>query len=233
MRFRLMRSFIATLAFSQGVPMLSHGDEFARTQRGNLIYAEIVARKALVQDPDSLPASNLLGLVAARAGLIGPAEKIFRRAHAAWPGEHLLIVTLGTATTVEALRADGDYLGGLIAPGPALMLQSLAQGTAQLPTLDATTPTGGQAFARSTSDAILRGCAAAQAGLDVAEYAPNHIKKCVVGVGHAGKEQVMMMVKRLLPTAGVDAFDAADALAAAIAHAHLAGTRAKIMAALA
>src|SRR5207237_2731552 len=34
-RFRLMRDFIATLAFSQGVPMLSHGDEVARTQRGN------------------------------------------------------------------------------------------------------------------------------------------------------------------------------------------------------
>lgn len=86
-------------------------------------------------------------------------------AHAAWPGEHLLIVTLGTATTVEALHADGDYLGGLIAPGPALMLQSLALGTAQLPTLDATTAPSGQAFARSTADAILRGCAAAQAGL--------------------------------------------------------------------
>jgi crossover junction endodeoxyribonuclease RuvC len=75
--------------------------------------------------------------------------------------------------------------------------------------------------------------AAAQAGLDVAEYAPNHIKKCVVGVGHAGKDQVGMMVRRLLPTARVEAADAADALAAAIAHAHLAGTRAKIMAALA
>nr|WP_087689997.1 type III pantothenate kinase [Pandoraea sp. PE-S2R-1] len=86
-------------------------------------------------------------------------------AHAAWPGEHLLIVTLGTATTVEALRADGDYLGGLIAPGPALMLRSLGQGTAQLPTLDATMPSGGQDFARNTTDAILRGCLAAQAGL--------------------------------------------------------------------
>ncbi|VVD90968.1 type III pantothenate kinase [Pandoraea aquatica] len=92
-------------------------------------------------------------------------------AHAAWPGEHLLIVTLGTATTVEALRGDGDYLGGLIAPGPALMLQSLAQGTAQLPTLDATMPSGGQAFARSTTEAILRGCAAAQAGLVERSYA--------------------------------------------------------------
>jgi glycogen operon protein len=35
MRFRLMRTFLATLAFSQGVPMLAHGDEMARTQRGN------------------------------------------------------------------------------------------------------------------------------------------------------------------------------------------------------
>jgi crossover junction endodeoxyribonuclease RuvC len=75
--------------------------------------------------------------------------------------------------------------------------------------------------------------AAAQAGLDIAEYAPNHIKKSMVGVGHAGKEQVLAMVKRLLPACGVEAFDAADALAAAIAHAHLAGTRARILAALA
>lgn len=75
--------------------------------------------------------------------------------------------------------------------------------------------------------------AAAQAGLDIAEYAPNHIKKSVVGVGHAGKEQVQAMVKRLLPACGVDQADAADALAAAIAHASLAGTRAKILAALA
>ncbi|HEY5047375.1 MAG TPA: crossover junction endodeoxyribonuclease RuvC [Rhizomicrobium sp.] len=75
--------------------------------------------------------------------------------------------------------------------------------------------------------------AAAQAGLEIAEYAPNHIKKCVVGVGHAGKEQVLAMVRRLLPTAQVEAVDAADALAAAIAHAHLSATRARIEAALA
>jgi crossover junction endodeoxyribonuclease RuvC len=75
--------------------------------------------------------------------------------------------------------------------------------------------------------------AAAQAGLEIAEYAPNHIKKCVVGAGHADKTQIQMMVRRLLPTAQVEATDAADALACAIAHAHLAGTRAKILAALA
>ena len=67
--------------------------------------------------------------------------------------------------------------------------------------------------------------AAAQAGLEIAEYAPNHIKKCVVGAGHAGKEQVQFMVKRLLPACGVTQADAADALAAAIAHAHLSTAR--------
>lgn len=75
--------------------------------------------------------------------------------------------------------------------------------------------------------------AAAQAELEIAEYAPNHIKKSVVGVGHAQKEQVQAMVRRLLPTCAVEQADAADALACAIAHAHLAGTRSKILAALA
>jgi crossover junction endodeoxyribonuclease RuvC len=70
--------------------------------------------------------------------------------------------------------------------------------------------------------------AAAQAGLEIAEYAPNHIKKAVVGAGHAGKEQVQFMVKRLLPACGVTQADAADALAAAITHAHLSGTRARL-----
>ena len=73
--------------------------------------------------------------------------------------------------------------------------------------------------------------AAAQAGLEIAEYAPNQIKKCVVGAGHAGKEQVQFMVKRLLPACGVTKADAADALAAAIAHAHLSTTRARVVAA--
>ncbi|HEY0265306.1 MAG TPA: crossover junction endodeoxyribonuclease RuvC [Rhizomicrobium sp.] len=72
--------------------------------------------------------------------------------------------------------------------------------------------------------------AAAQAGLEIAEYAPNHIKKCVVGAGHAGKEQVQFMVKRLLPACGVTQADAADALACAIAHAHSAPPRRMVVA---
>ncbi len=54
--------------------------------------------------------------------------------------------------------------------------------------------------------------AAAQAGLEIAEYAPNHIKKCVVGAA-----------------CGVTQADAADALAAAIAHAHSAPSRARVV----
>jgi len=75
--------------------------------------------------------------------------------------------------------------------------------------------------------------AAAEAGLEIAEYTPNHIKKSVVGAGHAGKEQIQAMVRRLLPTARVEQADAADALATAIAHAHLAGTQSRIAMALA
>ena len=58
-------------------------------------------------------------------------------------------------------------------------------------------------------------------GLSVAEYAPNLIKKAVVGAGHADKGQVAFMVRRLLPTAGEVSADAADALAVAITHAQL------------
>ena len=58
-------------------------------------------------------------------------------------------------------------------------------------------------------------------GLSVAEYAPNLIKKAVVGAGHADKGQVAFMVRRLLPAAGEVSADAADALAVALTHAQL------------
>ena len=60
----------------------------------------------------------------------------------------------------------------------------------------------------------------AKAGCSVTEYSPNLIKKSVVGVGHAGKEQVQMMIKVLLPGCEIANADAADALAVAICHAH-------------
>ncbi|MGB0671639.1 MAG: crossover junction endodeoxyribonuclease RuvC [Rhodospirillales bacterium] len=67
-------------------------------------------------------------------------------------------------------------------------------------------------------------------GLKVAEYLPNLVKKTVVGSGHAAKEQVQMMVKRLLPGATLTGADAADALAVAICHAHFRETRDRLFA---
>jgi len=59
----------------------------------------------------------------------------------------------------------------------------------------------------------------ALAGLSVAEYATNLVKKTVVGVGHAEKAQISAMVRVLLPKAAPETADAADALAVAITHA--------------
>jgi type III pantothenate kinase len=104
------------------------------------------------------------------AGMIG--------AHAAFAGEHLLIATFGTATTLEALGADGCFVGGLIAPGWTLMMRSLGEHTAQLPTLDAAAARGlldadstpdtarrGPFFATDTPRSLSAGCTLAQAGL--------------------------------------------------------------------
>jgi crossover junction endodeoxyribonuclease RuvC len=60
----------------------------------------------------------------------------------------------------------------------------------------------------------------AKAGLTVAEYAPNVVKKTVVGAGHGEKAQIRMMIGVLLPKAAPQSEDAADALAIAICHAH-------------
>ena len=67
--------------------------------------------------------------------------------------------------------------------------------------------------------------AGARAGLPVAEYAARYIKKAVVGVGSADKDQIRAMVQRLLPGVSIAGPDAADALAVAITHAHVAASK--------
>src|SRR6185437_2310371 len=62
--------------------------------------------------------------------------------------------------------------------------------------------------------------APAMFGIAVAEYAPNQVKKTVVGAGHADTTQIQLMLKLLLPKAEPKSADAADALAVAITHAH-------------
>ena len=64
-----------------------------------------------------------------------------------------------------------------------------------------------------------------RAGIVVGEYAPNAVKKAVVGVGHADKRQIDHMVRMQLPGVEIEGPDAADALAIAICHAHMVQTR--------
>lgn len=72
----------------------------------------------------------------------------------------------------------------------------------------------------------------AQAGITVGEYAPNTVKKTIVGVGHAAKNQVDHMVRLHLPGVQISGPDAADALAIAICHAHHLQSAGRLQAAL-
>ena len=106
-------------------------------------------------EPSRLGSDRWCGMIAARA---------------AYPGEHLLVATFGTATTLEALRADGTFTGGLIAPGWSLMMESLGSHTAQLPTLNAGSAREAlnqthSMFATDTAAALSAGCLLAQASL--------------------------------------------------------------------
>ena len=95
-------------------------------------------------------------------------------ARALAPGQDLIVATCGTATTVDAVRADGHFIGGMILPGLALMAASLARNTAQLPQVDAGALP--PLFGDNTQDAILSGLLSAQAGA---------IERAVAGLGGA------------------------------------------------
>ncbi|MDF0543090.1 crossover junction endodeoxyribonuclease RuvC [Sphingobium sp. H39-3-25] len=69
---------------------------------------------------------------------------------------------------------------------------------------------------------------ASRSGMEVGEYAARLVKKSVVGVGNASKDQVHAMVSRLLPGVKIAGADAADALAVAITHAHHVATARRI-----
>lgn len=84
-------------------------------------------------------------------------------AHALYPGENLIVATFGTATTIDAVTAEGVFSGGMILPGLRLMAASLARNTAQLPQVEYRGDAA-PAFADNTDDAIISGCIAAQAG---------------------------------------------------------------------
>ncbi|GGY51850.1 type III pantothenate kinase [Pseudoduganella albidiflava] len=105
-------------------------------------------------------------------------------ARALAPRQDLVIANCGTATTIDAVTADGTFIGGMILPGLRLMSGALARNTAQLPQIDAGTalpPT----FAGNTHDAILSGCLAAQAGAIERAIAAHGGAPCIISGGAA------------------------------------------------
>ncbi|AEG70385.1 type III pantothenate kinase (pantothenic acid kinase) (pank-III) [Ralstonia solanacearum Po82] len=124
----------------------------------------IVASKAAAaglrngyRDPAQLGTDRWVGAVGARH---------------AWPDTALLLVTAGTATTLDIVTPDGLFAGGLILPGLTLMMRALSRNTAQLPEIDigylaardAQAQTIVPPWADNTQDAIALGCVTAQAG---------------------------------------------------------------------
>jgi len=112
------------------------------------------------------------------------------------PGKALVVATCGTATTVDAVSAAGDFIGGMILPGLGLMLGALARGTAQLPQV--APGTDGHAtppmFADHTSDAILSGCLAAQAGAIERACAALPADLCIISGGAAASVAPLLSV---------------------------------------
>jgi len=93
-----------------------------------------------------------------------------------------LVVTAGTATTVDVLRGDGRFVGGVILPGLDLMKRSLTRGTAELPFARGRF----SAEPRNTADAIETGCLLAQAGAIERAFATmEHGAACVLAGGAA------------------------------------------------
>jgi type III pantothenate kinase len=116
------------------------------------------------------------------------------------PGQALVVATCGTATTVDAVSADGDFIGGMILPGLGLMLGALARGTAQLP--QATAPQSASdvpaVFADNTHDAILSGCLSAQAGAIERACAAHGAQTCIVSGGAASHVAPLLTVAHRL-----------------------------------
>ena len=106
-------------------------------------------------------------------------------AHALAPGQAVIVANCGTATTIDAVTADGVFLGGMILPGLGLMASSLARNTAQLPQIaqGGKLPSG---FADNTDDAILSGLLAAQAGAIERACALHEAEVCLISGGAAG-----------------------------------------------
>ncbi|MHB1188295.1 type III pantothenate kinase [Thiobacillus sp.] len=144
-------------------------------------------------NPRQLGVDRWMGLIAARQRTREP----------------VLVVSVGTAMTVDALAADGAFLGGVIVPGVTLMWQALCQGTAQI------TDTAGewQAFPRNTADAAQSGIVAALCGVIQQQHArlaeATHLTPhCLLTGGDAGMVRAHLSVAaELVPSLVLEGID--------------------------
>ncbi len=106
-------------------------------------------------------------------------------AHYLFPEESLLVVTCGTATTVDAIDAEGNFNGGMILPGLGTMAQSLALNTARLPEVSHVNFKA--VLADNTQDAIISGCINAQIGavMRALEHLHQPETRCIFSGGAA------------------------------------------------
>ena len=102
-----------------------------------------------------------------------------------FPNQRLLVVTCGTATTIDALEADGRFIGGMIVPGLGTMAESLALSTALLPSVNEAVRE--RMFADNTREAIVSGCLTAQVGaiLHAMSQRQDPVARCVLSGGAA------------------------------------------------
>jgi type III pantothenate kinase len=135
--------------------------------------AELAGLRNGYRDPQQLGCDRFASAIGARA---------------LYPDQPLMIVTCGTATTIDCVSAEGVFTGGMILPGLGTMAASLASKTAQLPHVPQAVEIA-QPFADNTSDAIVSGCINAQAGAierAMALYRARHPQaRCLLSGGAA------------------------------------------------
>lgn len=155
---------------------------------GERLLAQLAALPAAPATVDWF--ASLAQLAGLRNGYRNPAQLGCDRfaaaigARALAPGRPVIVANCGTATTIDAITADGLFLGGMILPGLGLMASALARNTAQLPQIGETVALPG-GFADNTDDAILSGCLAAQAGAIERAFAAHDASECILSGGAA------------------------------------------------
>lgn len=149
---RFERVLVASVARGEAVDRLRMAVRVATGREAEFVAStrEAAGVRNAYRDPVQLGVDRWLAVVAAHHD----------------PGGACCVVDVGTAATVDAVRGDGQHLGGFIVPGPDLMVGSLLHGTSDLAVRSASSEPGAAAyFADNTRDAIHRGCRLALASL--------------------------------------------------------------------